>query len=235
MSLHRRTFDPVPAETARVAKAAFPQGNDYMQMRHAFGTFYTDEAFAPLFSHRGQPGVAPACLALVTVMQCAENLSDRQAAKAVRGRIDWKYALGLALPDPGFDASVLSEFRTRLLAGQAEAPLFERLLQRFREAGLLTARGQQRTDSTHVLAAIQTLNRLECVGETMRQALNALAVIAPDWLRGQVPAVWCTRYGPRFAEYRLPAGRAERYALAETVGAVRIGLSFHPTFRHARR
>jgi transposase len=218
MSLKPRTFDPVPAETARVAQAAFPQGNTYIQMRDVFGALYADEAFTPLFSPRGQPALAPACLALVTVMQFAEGLSGRQAAHAVRGRIDWKYALGLELTDPGFDASVLSEFRTRLLAGQAEALLFERLLQRFREAGLLKARGQQRTDSTHVLAAIQTLNRLECVGETLRQALNVLAVVAPDWLRAQVPPAWGDRYGPRFAEYRLPPGRPERYALAETIG-----------------
>jgi transposase len=181
MSLKPQTFDPVPAETARVAKAAFPQGNTFIQMRDVFGALYTDEAFAPLFSSRGQPAMAPACLALVTVMQFAEGLSDRQVANAVRGRIDWKYALGLELTDPGFDASVLSEFRTRLLAGRADATLFEHMLQRVREAGLLKARGQQRTDSPHVLAAIQSLNRLECVGETMRQALNVLAVVAPDW------------------------------------------------------
>lgn len=111
-----------------------------MQMRDAFGALYADEAFAPLYSSRGQPGAAPACLALVTVMQFAEGLSDRQAANAVRGHIDWKYALGLELTDPGLDASVLSEFRTRLTAGQAEAQLFELMLKRFREAGLLKAR-----------------------------------------------------------------------------------------------
>jgi transposase len=218
MSLKPQAFDPVPDETSRVAKAAFPNGNVYMQMRDAFGAFYADEAFAPLFSHRGQPGAAPACLALVTVMQFAEGLSDRQAANAVRGRIDWKYALGFELTDPGFDASVLSEFRTRLIAGQAEAQLFELMLRRFREAGLLKARGQQRTDSTHVLAAIQTLNRLECVGETLRHVLNVLAVVVPDWLRGQVPPEWFDRYGRRFEEYRLPSSKPERYALAEAIG-----------------
>ena len=143
-------------------------------------------------------------------MQFAAGLSNRQAAKAVRGRIDWKYALGLDLTDPGFDASVLSEFRPRLLAGQAEAALFALRLSRFREAGLLKARGQQRTDSPPVLAAIQPLKRLACVGETMRHALNGLAVVAPDWLRGRVPVAWLDRYGPRCAEYRLPAGRPER-------------------------
>lgn len=219
MSLKPRMFDPVPDETSRVAKAAFPNGNAYMQMRDAFGALYADEAFTPLFSPRGQPGAAPACLALVTVMQFAEGLSDRQAANAVRGHIDWKYALGLELTDPGFDASVLSEFRTRLIAGQAEAQLFELMLTRFREAGLLKVRGQQRTDSTHVLGAIQTLNRLECVGETLRRALNVLAVVAPDWLRAQVPPDWFDRYSRRFENYRLPPGKPERYALAETIGA----------------
>lgn len=219
MSLKPQMFDPVPDETSRIAKAAFPHGNVYMQMRDAFGALYADQAFAPLFSQRGQPGAAPACLALVTVMQFAEGLSDRQAANAVRGHIDWKYALGLELTDPGFDASVLSEFRTRLIAGQAEAQLFELMLSRFREAGLLKTRGQQRTDSTHVLAAIQTLNRLECVGETLRHALNVLAVVAPDWLRAQVPTEWFDRYGRRFENYRLPPGKPERYKLAETIGA----------------
>jgi len=218
VSLNPQTFDCIPQETARVARAAFPKGNVYMRMRDEFGALCSDQAFAALFPRRGQPAAAPGCLALVTVMQFAEGLSDRQAADAVRSRIDWKYALALELTDPGFDASVLSEFRGRLIAGNAEQALFETLLTRFREAGLLKPRGRQRTDSTHVLAAIHTLNRLECVGETLRHALNALAVVAPDWLRGHVPAEWSDRYGRRFEDYRLPPGRPERYALAETIG-----------------
>ena len=219
MSLKPHSARPIPAETARVAEAAFPRRNVYMRMRDQFGELYADGTFADLFPARGQPAESPACLALITVMQFAEGLSDRQAADAVRGRIDWKYTLGLDLTDPGFEASVLSEFRQRLLAGQAELRLFETLLQRLREAGLVKPRGRQRTDSTHVLAAIHTLNRLECVGETLRHALNTLAVVAPDWLRRQVPADWFERYGRRFEEYRLPPGRPERYALAEAMGA----------------
>ena len=152
-------------------------------------------------------------------MQFAEGLSDRQAADAVRSRIDWKYTLGLELGDAGFDASVLSEFRGRLIGGQAEQLLFETMLSRLREHGLVKARGSQRTDSTHVLAAVRTINRLECVGETLRHALNTLASLAPDWLRGWVPPTWFERYGRRFEEFRLPPGRPERYALAETIGA----------------
>jgi transposase len=151
-------------------------------------------------------------------MQFAEGLSDAQAADAVRARIDWKYALALDLTDPGFDASVLSEFRQRLITGHAELLLFETMLTRFREQGLLKAKGRQRTDSTHVLAAIPTLNRLECVGETLRHALNVLATAAPDWLQSWVPAVWFDRYSQRFADYRLPPDKPARYALAEQMG-----------------
>ena len=179
MSLHAAPSTPIPAETVRVAHAAFPKGTLCMQMRDTLGPLYEDGQFAALFSSTGQPAEAPARLALVLVLQFAEGLSDRQAADAVRGRIDWKYALALELTDPGFDASVLSEFRTRLIQGDAEHLLLEPLLRRLEERDLLKARGTQRTDSTHILAAIRTLNRLELVGETMRYALNRLAVIAP--------------------------------------------------------
>jgi transposase len=123
MSLHPEPIEPVPEETARVARAAFPRGNPYLRLRDTLGSIYTDADFADLFPRRGQSAEAPWRLALVTVLQFAEGLSDRQAAEAVRSRIDWKYALGLALTDPGFDFSVLSEFRVRLITGAAEQRL----------------------------------------------------------------------------------------------------------------
>jgi len=144
-------------------------------MRDEFGIVWEDEDFAGLFLRRGQPALAPWRLVLVTVMQFAEGLSDRQAADAVRSRMDWKYALGLELEDPGFDFSVLSEFRSRLLEGGGEHLLLEKLLAECRNRGLLKARGKQRADSTHVLAAFKATGRLECIGQTMRAALNVLA------------------------------------------------------------
>lgn len=113
MSLKPQEFGPIPEETARVARAANPKGNVWMRMRDELGVIYQDEAFAPLFSHTEQPAEAPWRLALVTIMQFAEGLSDRQAADAVRSRIDFKYALGWELSDSGFDQTVLSEFRAR--------------------------------------------------------------------------------------------------------------------------
>ena len=202
MSLQPQAVYVVPEDTARVARAAFPKGNPYLRMYDELGRLYADQDFAALFPTRGQPACAPAQLALVTLMQFAENLSDRQAAEAVRARIDWKYALCLELDDPGFDASVLCEFRARLLAGEQEALLFDRLLARCREAGLVRARGRQRTDATAVIAAIRLLNRLELVGETLQHALHTLAAVAPDWLRSVCPAAWAERYGRRLEEYR---------------------------------
>jgi transposase len=188
-------------------------------MRDELGVLYTDEAFAPLFPADGQPALAPWRLALVTIMQFVEGLSDRQAADAVRARLDWKYALGLEVEDCGFDFSVLSEFRTRLVDGQAEYLLFETLLAAFKERGLLQAGGRQRTDATHVLAKVRALNRLVCVGETLRAALNSLAVVVPEWLQAFAPAEWHERYDHRVEEHRLPKDRAERAAFAETIGA----------------
>lgn len=210
--------DPIPEETARAAKGAFPKGNVYMQLRDRFGQLYQNVDFIHLFARDGQPALAPARLALVTVMQYMEGLGDRQAADFVRDRISWKYALGLALDDPGFDFSVLSEFRARLLADDAERLLFDAVLELFREQGLLKARGKQRSDSTHVLAAIRTLHRLENVGETLRHALNQLAVLAPAWLRQVADPAWAERYGHRVEQYRLPKAEAQRMALAMSIG-----------------
>jgi transposase len=219
MSLKPSPVGPVPELTAYVAHAAFPDGNTYTTLRDRLGTFYDDERFAELFPTRGQPAEAPWRLALVTVMQFAEGLADRQAAEAVRSRIDWKYALGLELTDPGFDFSVLCEFRTRLIAGGAERLLLEAMLETCKGHGLIKARGKQRTDSTHVLAAIRTLNRLELVGETLRAALNSLATVAPQWLRWWVPPEWFDRYASRIEESRLPKGQEARYAHGEAIGA----------------
>src|SRR6266478_6088399 len=218
MSLHPHALAPVPEETARVARAAFPKGNPSLLRRDTLGTIFQDDDFTALFPLVGQPGLPPWRLALVTIMQFRENLADRQAAEAVRARIDWKYLLGLALTDPGFDFSVLSEFRDRLLASSTEELLLEKLLEGCRAMGWLKARGSQRTDSTHVLAAIRVLNRLELVAETLRAALNAVATVAPDWLQGLAPLAWYERYGRRIEDTRLPREQAQRDAYAQTVG-----------------
>lgn len=219
MSLPPLPVGPVPEETARVAQAAFPKGTVFMHRRDALGGIYDDTQFTELFAVRGRPAEAPWRLALVCVMQFAEGLSDRQAAEAVRARIDWKYALGLELTDSGFDFSVLSEFRSRLVQGAAEHLLLDTRLAVCTARGYLKARGRQRTDSTHVLGALRQLSRLERVAETLRAALNAIAAVAPEWLRSQVTPDWFERYARRIEEDRLPKGQEARRAYVEQVGA----------------
>ena len=219
MSLHPQATYPIPEETQRIARAAFPRGNLYMQVADRLGTIYQDAQFAALFPRRGQPAEAPARLALATLLQFAEGWSDRQAADAVRSRLDWKYVLGLELTDPGFHHTVLSEFRTRLITGEAEQLLLDALLTLARTQGLLKARGRQRTDSTHVVAAIRVLNRLERVGETLRAALNSLAIVAPAWLQALAPLEWYDRYRRRVENYHLPKSEEARKAVAAVIGA----------------
>ncbi len=217
MTLVPQTIGSVPEETARVARAAYPKGNIYMQLRDALGPIYQDQSFARLFPQNGRPVAAPWRLALITIMQFMEELPDRQAADAVRGRIDWKYLLGLDLTDSGFDATVLCEFRSRLVQDDATQPLLDTVLELFQEQGWLKARGSQRTDSTHVLAKIRACNRLMCVGEAMRFALNSLSIVADDWVLHHCDSDWIFRYGHRIEEIRLLKA-VERFVLAEQIG-----------------
>src|SRR5947209_614619 len=159
-------------------------------------------------------------LAFITVVQFIEGLPDRQAADAVRGRIDLKYALGLELTDPGFDFTLLSDFRQRLIEGGAEQVLLDAMLAVFKEQGWLKQRQRQRTDSTHILAKIRAINRLMCVGEALRFALNSLAVVAGDWLLAHSEEEWLYRYDHPVEQARLRARRTEPQALAEVIGRV---------------
>ena len=190
-----------------------------MRLRDALGELYEDEQFAALYPVEGQPAYAPWRLAVVTVLQYAENLTDRQAANAVRERIDWKYSLGLELMDPGFDFSLLSEFRMRLVDSQKETLMLDRLLEVCKRQGWLKAGGKQRTNSTHVLARVRSLSNLECVGETLRAALDDLAALAPEWLVRQISSDWFERYSHRVENYRLPKAESQRTALAQQIGA----------------
>ena len=218
MSLRPQEHYVVPAETVRVAHAIFPNGNFFISMAETLHDFLHDQAFDALFPHRGQPAESPLRLALVTILQYVEGLTDRQTADAVRSRIDWKYLLGLELSDTGFHHSVLSEFRTRLVRAQAEGLIFERLLTLCKDKGWLKPRTRQRTDSTHVLASIRAVTRLECVGETMRATLNALAVVAPAWLQTQSQPEWVERYSERIEDYHLPTSDSGREQQAQLYG-----------------
>ena len=220
MTLHPHAIPSVPETTATAVHAAFPNGNLYVDLRSEFGTLYTDQLFADLYPARGRKvEVPPWRLALVLIMQFIEGLTDRQAADAVRRCMDWKFALSLELADPGFDFTLLHDFRQRLLYNDAAQRLLDTFLVACKARGLIKARGTQRTDSTHVLAAIRTLHRLASVLETMHFALNDLAAREPDWVRAHAPLDWYERYGMRAETSRLPKEMSKREALALTIGA----------------
>lgn len=211
-------YPEIPEETVKVAKAAFHNGNMYLSLRDTLGPIFEDDTFRDLYPARGKPAESPGRLALITVVQYVENLLDRQAAEAVRSRIDWKYMLGLSLEDPGFDFSVLSEFRQRLLQGEAETLLLEKLLERCEVMGFLKGKKKKRTDSTHVLAAVRALSLLELVGGTMRRVLDEATRLAPEWLCQHMKGEWGKRYERRFDGYRLPTSLAKREELAVAIG-----------------
>ncbi|HET6482769.1 MAG TPA: transposase [Actinoplanes sp.] len=184
-------------------------------IRDRLGQWLADGQFAAAFGVRGRPGWSPSRLALVTVLQQAENLTDRQAAEAIRTRIDWQYLLGLAFDDPGVDHSVLAEFRARLVEAGLEHLALDALLARLTADGLVKAGGKQRSDSTNVHAAVAALNRLELVGESVRAAFEALAVAHPAWLEQRIcVADFTHRYGTAMTTWRPPASQTRRDELA---------------------
>jgi transposase len=220
MTLRPQPLPSVAGATVAAVQAAFPKGNLYVALRAEFGALHDDQLLADLYPPSGRPvAVAPWRLALVVVMQYIEGLTDRQAADAVRRCIDWKYAVSLELTDPGVDFTLLHDFRCRVLAHQAGQRFLDTFLAACKARGWIKTRGTQRTDATHVLAAIRTLHRLECVLEAMHYALNQLSDVAPAWVRPQVPPAWYTRYGLRSDQARLPKDASKREGLARQIGA----------------
>jgi transposase len=221
MSVQLRSWPEPAPEVAAAVRAAYRRREPPLPVvvRDRLGEVFPDAEFAPGFGVRGRPGWSPGRLALVTVLQMVENLTDRQAADAVRDKISWKYALGLGLDDEGFDASVLSEFRTRVVEHGLEQRVLDLLLAALGEQELVCPGGKQRTDSTHVISAVRDLNRLELAGESVRAALEALAAVAPNWLPTVIDvADWGRRYGARVDTWRLPTSKAKRAELVAAYG-----------------
>ncbi|MEV0415878.1 transposase [Streptomyces sp. NPDC050448] len=232
MSLRPRSGEQVPSLTARIARASNPNGTTAIWVRDRLDGLWCDEDFADWFPRDGRPGLSPAQLATVCVLQFLLGLSDRQAAKAVRCRIDFKYAMAMELDDPGFHHSVLADFRDRLTEGNRADRLLDLALARLKEAGLVRERTTQRTDSTHVLAAVRDLTRLELVTEAVRAALEEVAGTSPHLLDELVGEEWGRRYGrpvrlgknPTRPKTRIPSpGSACPTSVPSAMGDGRLG------------
>lgn len=202
MSLKVQPPWPMPCETAAVGKALLKADSAYRLIGDQLFGQFSEQDYADLYSLEGKPGISPVILAFVTVFQFMEKLPDRQAAESLRMRIDWKYALHLPLTYEGFDFSVLSEFRDRLIEHEAEGRVFETLVQAFRAMGLIKARGKQRTDSIAMLTKVRRLSRLELVVETLRLVVGALVKADREWSEEIIPPSWEGRYGERFVMQR---------------------------------
>jgi IS5 family transposase len=215
MSLHPKPW-PEPAEEITRAVLAMYGGRRAplpVVVRDELGELFADAQFAEAFADRGPQGWSPGRLMLITVFQAVENLTDRQAAEAVRDKISWKYALGLRLDDPGFDYTILTEFRTRLVQHGMLTRALDLLVARLVEKGLLASRGKQRTDSTHIIAEVRQLNQIELVGESVRACVEALAAADPGWVTARLDAGWQRRSRARVDSWRMPASKTKRAAL----------------------
>jgi transposase len=219
MSRHPPPSPPVPEATARVARTALPPGHLDLMRRAALGPRCRDDACAALVPTRGPPAEAPWRLALVTSMPDVEEVSDRQAAEAVRGRIAWQDALSLERTAPGVDRTVLREWRPRWVVGSAAPRRLEAILDRGRARQGRNARGRPRTDSTPVRARVRAVNRFAWVGDTRRQTLHRRAVVAPEWRHTPGPAAWEQREGRRLEDDRVPPRTEARHASAPVSGA----------------
>jgi transposase len=215
MCLKPQALPPIPPDTCRLAQQLFQPHHMLRLIGEEYADLLHDSDFADLYSHTGQPALSPALLALVTVLQAREHCSDRVAVEMVRFRIDWKYALHLPLEDTGFDASVLCEFRQRLVEQEATRRIFDAFLQRLQDKGWLGGRHTQRTDSLAVFGAIRQLNRLELVMETLRLSLEAIAREDALWLAQHTPEEWRDTYGQWTQAERIVKGTGAQ-GLAET-------------------
>ena len=192
----------MPDETQRIGQHLLDEKNTYRLIGDELFLKMNEKDFADLYPSEGQPGLSPVILAFVTVFQFIEKLPDRQAAESLRMRLDWKYALHLPLEYEGFHYSVLSEFRDRLIAGNAEARVFEALVVQIREMGLIKEHGKQRSDSIAMLSKVRWLSRLEVTVETLRLAVVSVVKVDREWSEEVLPPSWEDKYGERFVLQR---------------------------------
>jgi len=218
----------MPADTEAVGKVILEENSAYRLIGEKLFDKFHEQDFVDFYSVEGKPGISPVILAFVTVFQFMEKLPDRQAAESLRMRMDWKYALHLSLAYEGFDYSVLSEFRDRLLEHHAEGLVFEQLVEEFRSMGLIKQRGRQRSDSIAMLMHVRRLSRLELVVETLRLAVGAALQVNRKWADKIIPPSWEDLYGERFvlqrhrreewAEYDKHVGEDGKWFLALVEG-----------------
>jgi transposase len=209
MSLQPTWSTEIPQDTAALGQQLLPEDNVYRLAGDEASEVLQVGDFCGMYSISGRGAVHPFILALVTLFQFLENIPDRVAAEWSVLRIDWKYALHVALGYLGFHHSTLSNFRKRLVEHRQERLVFEQVLGWVQGHGFLKKHGKQRTDSTHIIGCVARLSRLELVWETIRVALRALQEACSEWYAQHIPAVFDEMYRERQSDWRLGAEEVE--------------------------
>ena len=206
-----RERDPreMPEDIGAIGERVLRADDPYRVIGERLADLVEDRQFAGLYQTTGRAAISPSLLALVTIFQFLEDLPDREAARQVVVRLDWKYALHLEVGDGGFDFSCLSYFRRRLLGHGASRLVFEAVLGRVRALGFLKKHGKQRTDALGVVGAVRELSQVELLWEAVRLAPRALLAGDAGWVETTVPAAYRERYLERRSEYRLSVEERE--------------------------
>jgi transposase len=218
MSIRNELLPSLPRDTAQAAHAAFGQGNIYLTIGDRLDQLVGDVDFARLDPASEQPVARLATCALVTLFQFVEGLPDRRAVEAMRTRIDWKYALHLPLAYRGLEPSALCRFRQRLLNDLVAQLVFQQVMDRLAQTGLLKDIAGSRSGSSEVLAAVCMVSRLEQLLEAMQAVLEALAAAGSKWLLENTLPHWYERYNQIFMLRILRKSNGEQLVVAQTIG-----------------
>ena len=204
MSVKESSYNPqIPPQIRTWGEKHLKTNSIYRVVGEQLYSFIPLEELNSMYSDTGRPGINPVVLSLVTIFQFLEDVPDRVAALFVETRLDWKYALHLPLDDSGFDYSDLCNFRKRLKANDKYTLIFDQLLEKIRSLGYLNKRKYQRSDSTHVLAKVCHLSRLENLTESLRLALGAIEKTDSSYYQEKLPLIYRERWEVRLNDYKM--------------------------------
>jgi len=209
-------YPEIPEEIRLWGESHLALDNVYRIIGDQLFSFLPEEELTSMYAPGGRSSINPILLSFVTIFQYLEDIPDRVAALWVKTRLDWKYALHLPLDDGGFHYADLCNFRKRLLLHGKESLIFEELLRKIEALGFLKKRGYQRTDSTHVLAVVRQLSRLENLSEGLRMALKAVEQADAAFYQAKLPALYREHWSKPLNDYQMTD--AERKEALERVG-----------------
>ena len=193
----------IPEEIRSWGEKHLESDNPYRAVGEQLFSFIPRSELSSMYSDTGRPSINPIVLSLVPIFQFLEDIPDRVAAAYVKTRLDWKYALHLPLHDSGFHYSDLCNFRKRLANHDKESLIFEQLLEKIKALGYFKKHKHQRTDSTHVLAKVRDLSRLENLSEGLRVSLKAIQKADMTFYETKIPVLYTEHWSKPLSDYQM--------------------------------